>query len=71
MAAQSCALSLVRQLFHLGAIEAALPGQLQPKKQNFRNHYEKTVECHTNKEMKRDIKTIAGKSKYHKVLSIV
>ena len=33
LAAQSCALSVVRQLFHLGAIEAALPGQLQPKKQ--------------------------------------
>jgi hypothetical protein len=26
------ALSLVRQLFHLGAIEAAEPGQLQAKK---------------------------------------
>ena len=33
LAAQSCSLSVVRQLFHLGAIEAALPGQLQPKKQ--------------------------------------
>ncbi|EDO35812.1 predicted protein [Nematostella vectensis] len=31
-AAQSCALSLVRQLFHMGAIEAAAPGQLQVKK---------------------------------------
>jgi hypothetical protein len=31
-AAQKVALSLVRQLFHLGAIEAAEPGQLQAKK---------------------------------------
>ena len=29
-----------------------------------------TIVCHTNKEMKRDVKTIAGKTKYHKVLSI-
>eukprot|EP00795_Rhopilema_esculentum_P010876 gene10876-19699_t len=33
MAAQSCSLSLVRQLFHMGAIEAATPGQVQPKRQ--------------------------------------
>ena len=32
LAAQSCALSLIRQLFHLGAIEAAEVGQIQPKK---------------------------------------
>lgn len=32
-AAQSCSLSLVRQLFHIGAIEAAEPGQVQAKKQ--------------------------------------
>lgn len=31
-AAQKVALSLVRQLFHLGAIEGAEPGQLQAKK---------------------------------------
>ena len=33
LAAQSCSLSLVRQLFHMGAIEPAIPGQVQPKKQ--------------------------------------
>lgn len=32
MAAQNCALSLVRQLFHLGVLEAAGVGQIQPKK---------------------------------------
>ena len=32
MAAQNCALSLVRQLFHLGVLEAAEAGQVQPKK---------------------------------------
>ena len=31
-AAQNTSLSLVRQLFHMGVLEAAEPGQLQPKK---------------------------------------
>ncbi|CAH3166121.1 unnamed protein product [Porites evermanni] len=31
-AAQNTSLSLVRQLFHMGALEAAEPGQVQPKK---------------------------------------
>ncbi|XP_078384818.1 ATP-dependent RNA helicase A protein-like [Oculina patagonica] len=31
-AAQNTSLSLVRQLFHMGALEAAEPGQLQPKR---------------------------------------
>jgi len=31
-AAQNTALSLVRQLFHMGALEAAEPGQVQPKR---------------------------------------
>ena len=31
-AAQNTSLSLVRQLFHMGVLEAAEPGQVQPKK---------------------------------------
>lgn len=32
LAAQNCALSLVRQLFHLGVLESAEAGQVQAKK---------------------------------------
>lgn len=32
LAAQDCALSLVRQLFHMKLIDAAEVGQVQPKK---------------------------------------
>lgn len=32
LAAQNCSLSLVRQLFHVGAIEAAEQGQIQAKR---------------------------------------
>lgn len=32
LAAQNCSLSLVRQLFHMGVIEAAEAGQVQAKK---------------------------------------
>ena len=45
-------------------------GKLQPKEKIFRNDYGKTVDCHTNKEIKRDIKTIAGKTKYHNLFII-
>ena len=31
-AAQNTSLSLVRQLFHMGVLEAAEPGQINPKK---------------------------------------
>ena len=32
-AAQNCAMSLVRQLYHMGAVEKAEAGQVQCKKQ--------------------------------------
>lgn len=40
-AAQNTSLSLVRQLFHMGVLEAAEPGQLQPKRK-------KVDEVHVN-----------------------